>query len=134
MTESIVAACDRLLLLCDGKPQLRHELRLLKDASNRKHLKCNNVGIAEWQKVQKQGRDDRVKQLSIQPPTYMITYTAPLQGSFSILHVYRKIIPRFCAFGRSAIPTSCYILNVYLCKHCEGIKRIEETLAWEKEQ
>ena len=25
-----VAACDRLLLLCDGKPQLKHVLRLLK--------------------------------------------------------------------------------------------------------
>ena len=27
-----------------------------------------DVGIAEQQKVQKQGRDDHIKQLSIQPP------------------------------------------------------------------
>jgi len=30
-----VAACDRLLLLCDGKPQLRHVLRLLKNDINK---------------------------------------------------------------------------------------------------
>jgi len=48
MPESIVqisvAAGDRLLLLCDGKPQLRHVLRLLKnDINNKKHLKCNKM-------------------------------------------------------------------------------------------
>jgi len=39
MPESIVhisvAACDRLLLLYDSKPQLRHVLRLLKDDINK---------------------------------------------------------------------------------------------------
>ena len=39
MPESIVhisvAACDRHLLLCDGKPQLRHVLRLLKNDVNK---------------------------------------------------------------------------------------------------
>ena len=27
-----------------------------------------DVGIAKWQKVQKRGRDDHIKWLSIQPP------------------------------------------------------------------
>ena len=30
-----VAACDRFLLLCDGKPQLRHVLRLQKKDINK---------------------------------------------------------------------------------------------------
>ena len=30
-----VAACDRFLLLCDGKPELRHVLRLLKNDINK---------------------------------------------------------------------------------------------------
>ena len=29
-----------------------------------------DVGIAEWQKVGKQGRDDSIKQVSIQPLTF----------------------------------------------------------------
>ena len=33
-----------------------------------------NVGIAKQQKVQKQGRDDQIKQLSIQSPTYLFHY------------------------------------------------------------
>ena len=32
------------------------------------------VGIAEQQKVKKQGRDDHIEQLSIQPPTYLYHY------------------------------------------------------------
>jgi len=37
-----------------------------------------DVGIAEQQKVEKQGRDDNVKQVSIQPP-YISSFTMQIE-------------------------------------------------------
>ena len=46
-----------------------HLFIILYITSNKKHLKMwQDVGIPERQKVRKQGRDDRTKQWSIQPP------------------------------------------------------------------
>jgi len=62
------------LLLFDGKLQLKHAPASKKvTKTRRKALKMEDVGIAaDQQKAGKQGRDDSVKQFSIQPhPTYL---------------------------------------------------------------
>ena len=69
LTATMSAACeDRLLLLRDGKFKLPANIKMKQD-----------VGIAERQKVKKQGTDDHI---SIQPP---------IRICFHYVHITEKI-------------------------------------------